>query len=162
MELNNNVIFKSSNFLLYTCIIFSIFCLYEYYDRRSVDFIEFSIVFFLLSFTMLFFCVKTLKVEKKGITMSYYFRPFLRHYRYRCKNIKAVLCDCGRASADIYIKVERNHPFLIFKNKYLYFPCRDVVQAKDIIYLLNINGVKIKFRGNRDKQNFIKKEIGLI
>lgn len=125
-------------------------------EKTLVSFVEFLIMFVLISYLIVPNLTKTLFVDENGIDIFYSLRFFSRHFKCKHESIKCVLCDCGKSN-DIYIKIRREKPFFFVKNKYVYFPCKSREQMRDIVCILREKNVKVKFRGNKRNIDFIER-----
>ena len=118
-------------------------------------------LFFMNIITLYFmslFSVKTLSFEKEGIDMFYCLRPLWRHYRYKYGDINIVICECGRTSETLYIKVKRHYPLAFVKNKCLFFQCKSSYETKDIVSIFKKNNINVVFRGDKRRYMLINEK----
>lgn len=161
MENNKNqTCFKCSNEMTLYAIALTFGFPIFFYKKAACDgeYFLFAKIFFVSIvslYLMLFFCVKNLSFEKDHIDMFYCLRPFFRHYRYKYNDMNFVVCECGKTTENLYIKVKRHYPFAFVKNKYLFFQCKNIYETKEIVSILRKHNIKVVFRGDRRSIWFI-------
>ena len=135
------------------------------YDGFTVDlkdclFLKFlalttSILYLLLSAGM-----KRLKVDEDGVEFFYYLRPFARRYRYEYGDVKKVYFESAGTPGSFPLFIfttKRNHPFLFFKNKYLFFLNKNYYDARDILDLMKEKNLRIRVKGSDGIFEFLNK-----
>ena len=109
--------------------------------------------------------LKEVKLGADGVEIFYYLRPFAKKYSYRYEDVKKVYHECA-ASAGAFplfvITTNRNHPFLFFRKKYLFFINKEEHQAKSIITNFKEKGVNIVLKGHSDTLKCLDTEEGPI
>ena len=114
------------------------------------------VFYFLLSAGM-----KRLELEEDGIVFFYFLRPFARRYRYRYEDVRRVYHECtyGAGAFPFFIiTTNRNHPFLFFRRKYLFFINQNERHAKSIIKVFREKGVKIVLKGPKSTRKYLNED----
>lgn len=127
-------------------------------EKTCMSLVKFLIMFVLFIYLIISSMVKSIIIEQNSFYVFYRLRFYSRYYQCEHIDIQWVLCDCGKSN-DIYFKIKRKTPFLFVKNKYVYFPCKNKEQMRDIVCLLDKEKVRIKFRGNKRTQKFIERAL---
>ena len=158
--------FSSSPVTIISSLILSIYFSLMYLpnlDFHNIDtplFLKFlalttSILYLLLSAGM-----KRLKVDEDGVEFFYYLRPFARRYRYEYGDVKKVYFESAGTPGSFPLFIfttKRNHPFLFFKNKYLFFLNKNYYDARDILDLMKEKNLRIRVKGSDGIFEFLNK-----